>query len=788
MTTPLRPLALFALLALLLAAPLASAQQPAGRVVVLGFDGGDARTVAELMEQGQLPNLKALAEQGTFAPLLSTNPAESPVSWSSLNTGQNPAKTGIPGFVVRDLVAGDKPYPGIGFYESEPARPLERLGSPPIPAWPASRFALVFGGLMLVGTLVVFGLLLKLRPLPTAVISLSLSAVAAWGGLKLRSYLPESAPVVANTLEATPFWESAARAGVASVVLDAAQSWDREDVDGAKVLAGLGVPDARGQYNGFSIYTTDPAWLATQRGEGTSTPSAGEKLRVDWNGERIESVVWGPVNFWAVGQLRAERDEVKQRMADPKTPYKKLAGLSERADALDAELRRLESEPLTVPLVVERREGGRARVAIGDMEQELSPGSWSDWYPLTFDLNPLIKVHALARAKLVSLDDPHFTLYVDALQIDPARPPFWQPISQPHGFSAELAAGIGPYETVGWACMNLPFKDAEVDAESFLQDIEFTFDWRKRMTLERLERDDWRLFFSCFSTPDRVQHMCYQYYDPTHPMYDAERAAQTIQFFGQETALSDAIPAIYRQVDQLIGEVRSRLRPDDVLVLCADHGFQSFRRQVHLNNWLMEKGYLAVKPRLKKSMVAMPEMYVDWSKTKAYSIGLGMVYVNQKGREKAGIVEPDDVPALLEDIARDFREFEDPASGARIGRTAHRTSDIHQGPYLDREADLMLGFEAGYRVSWITTSGGLDLVKDEGGEWVPGPSISDNDKNWSGDHVSVDPTLVQGLFFSSVPLVVPEGGLDLRHIAPTTLALLGVSVPPEYDLPALERR
>jgi predicted AlkP superfamily phosphohydrolase/phosphomutase len=396
-------------------------------------------------------------------------------------------------------------------------------------------------------------------------------------------------------------------------------------------------------------------------------------------------------------------------------------------------------------------------------------------------------MHALARAKLISLDEPFFKLYVDALQIDPARPPFWQPISQPHGFSAELAGGIGPYETVGWACMNLPFKDGEVDPASFLEDIEFTFDWRKRMTLERLARDDWQLFFSCLSTPDRVQHMCYQYYDPEHPLYDAERAAQTVDFFGR-TALSESIPEIYRQVDALVGEVRSLLRPEDVLILCADHGFQSFRRQVHLNNWLLEKGYLAVKPKLSKGTVVMPDFYVDWSKTRAYSIGLGMVYVNQKGREKGGIVEPADVPALLESIARDFEEYVDPDTGRRIGRTAHVTSQIHAGPYLDREADLMLGFEAGYRVSWITTSGGLDLVKDEAGAWIPAPSISDNDKNWSGDHVSVDPELVQGLFFSSVPLQVPERGLDLRHIAPTVLALLGVDVPAEYDLPPLERR
>ena len=70
----------------------------------------------------------------------------------------------------------------------------------------------------------------------------------------------------------------------------------------------------------------------------------------------------------------------------------------------------------------------------------------------------------------------------------------------------------------------------------------------------------------------------------------------------------------------------------------------------------------------------------------------------------------------------------------------------------------------------------------------PAPFLEDNDKTWSGDHVSVDPELVQGMFFSSVPLRVPAEGLDLRHIAPTVLSLLDVPVPAECDLAPLEPR
>jgi len=773
--------------ALLAALSLPSLAAQEGRVVVLGFDGADARTVAELMEAGQLPNLKTLAEQGCFAPLLTTNPAESPVSWSSLNTGQNPAKTGIPGFVVRDLASGGTPVPGIGFYDSVEDVPVTSLRRTPIPVWPPLALGLALGAGVFLAFLLVFGILLRLRKLPVALLSLFLGAAATWSGVRLRGYLPEGLPVVKNTLEATPFWEVAAAAGVPSVVLDAAQSWDRDDVAGAKVLAGLGVPDARGQYNGFTIYTTDPLWFAYEPTKESETPSAGNKLRVDWKDGRIEARVYGPRNFWAQDALRRELEEIEGRSSDPTLPFRELERLGERKVDLEGRLRELDSgPPLSVPLeVVRRADGSGARVTIGDSEQDLQLGSWSDWYPLSFELNPLLKVHALTRAKLISLDAPHFTLYIDTLQIDPARPPFWQPISQPFGFSAELASATGPFETVGWACMTLPYKDREVDAVSFLEDIQFTFEWRERMTLDRLTRGDWRLFFSCFSTPDRVQHMCYQFYDPQHPLYDPAEADRRMTFFGQEIALRDAIPAIYRQVDRLIGEVRARLRPDDVLILCADHGFQSFRREVHVNNWLLDKGYLAVKPGLSRANTKMVTSYVDWSRTRAYSVGLGMVYANLKGRESQGIVEPAELPELLASISRDFLAEVDPQSGQRLGRVAHVTGQIHDGPFLDREADLMLGFEAGYRVSWSTTAGGLEVEKDESGGWVPAAFVSDNDKTWSGDHVSVDPELVQGMFFSSLELALPEGGLDLRHVAPTVLSLLGVPVPPECDLPPL---
>jgi len=758
-----------------LAAP--SAAKAKGRVIVIGFDGVDARTASEMMDAGQLPNLARLRESGTFAPLLPSNPAESPVSWASLNCGQNPAKTGVPGFVRRKLANGT-PYPDFGHLEIADVA-LGDLPDNPLPHWHPSLIA----GVVFLVFMLVFCLLLRLK-LPLGIpLSLVLAGVGYWAGLELAKYSPSKVRKHQNPLEAQPFWEHAAANGVECLVLDAAQTFDRKDVDGARVLAGLGVPDARGGVNSFFIYTGDEGEV--QRApEGRRTSSNGAVYRVDELDGLIKTSIQGPVNFWATDRLRRQIADIEEQLGGT-IGFERSQALHARQTALKNELATASMARVEVPMTI-RLQGDKAEVTIGGHSQTLAQGQWSDFFHMSFALNPLLHVKAITRVKLVHLTDPHFELYMDALEIDPEAPPFWQPISQPPEFAAELAKRVGLYETVGWACMNLPMKDQVVDAETFLEDIEFTQAWRERMTFDALARDDWRMLMTCFGEPDRVQHMMYQFSDPGHPLYDAEAAARRMTFFGEGIALSEAIPAIYRQVDRLVGRVmKEHLRPDDTLIICSDHGFQSFRRQVHLNNWLAEQGFLALKPGFGERETDFLA-FVDWKKTQAYAIGLGMVYVNQQGREKDGTVEPARVREVMDKILTAWIASRDPDTREPFGEEARVVADIHAGPYIDREADMLLTFKPGYRVSWVTATGGLSVVTNENKEVVPGPTCVDNDKTWSGDHVTVDPRWVQGILFSNAKLAIPPEGADLRHVAPTVLALLGVPAPAEYDLKRLD--
>lgn len=777
-------------LAFLLSSALGSATSPqdSGRVILLGFDGADARTAGAMMEAGELPNLKRLAEQGTFSPLGTTTAAESPVAWAALNAGQNPAKTGIPGFVKREIPESGAPYPTIGHQtsravetsEAKPAGILGVLGTmDPIP------LAATAGGIAFVLFFLVFVALLRLRAVISGFLALILAGIGAAGTYSATDYLPTRVgKIVGNPMDPSveSMWEVAGKAGKKCIVLDAAMSWDRPEVENVELLSGLGVPDSRGANGDWFIYTTDDEEIMkAPNGRGGLT--AGTVFRVDERAGKISSFVYGPTNFWLSNKLDGELADLEKKLDDPSLGYKESKTLRDQKKELKAQKKKVDDEHLSLPLEIEKLGDGRAKVSIGGEEQIVGEGEWSDYYHLRFEMNPLLKAHAITRVKILTMDEPDFRIFVSILDIDPENPPFWQPVSQPTDYAGKLAKAIGrPFETYGWACITMAYKDAEIDPLTMLEDIEFTMKWREDLTYHELARDDWDFLFSVFSTTDRVQHMTYHFYDPEHPLYDPEVANRKFTFFGKEITFAEAIPEIYRQMDRIVGKVMDEyLRPNDTLMLCADHGFQTFRRQVNVNNWLEKEGYLVTKPGLKYSN-SRALAFIDWSQTKAYALGLGMIYLNIEGREPLGIVKPSEVDALLAEMKEKWLATKDPDTGADVVNAVYLIKEVDEGPHIDQEADLMPGFAAGYRVSWSTTLGDLEVEKDEGGNWVPAPVVVDNDSNWSGGHVSVDPELVRGIFFCNRKVEVPaDGGVHLTHIAPTMLQVLGVPVPSAYD-------
>ncbi|MEX1026161.1 MAG: alkaline phosphatase family protein [Planctomycetota bacterium] len=760
------------------------AQAP-GRVVMLGFDGADARTLDELRRARPeaFPNVNRLAESGTFAPLLVEAPPESPVSWAALNTGQNPGKTGVPGFVKRGFM-GDAPGPEMGHIKMEEV-PLASVEGAPIPSWSPTVFALAFGVLAFALVFLFFRFLLRRSALLAGLLALGVAVAAAIGGVQLRALLPEMLPKSSNPNQARNFWDYAADAGKRCVVLGAVQAFDMPAPPSARVLSGLGVPDARGQIGNWFLYTSNPKESGRQPA-GRPTTTSGTVYRLDDYDGELEGFVYGPKNFWLSARLNAVKDELEEEYQSPSLPVERSVELYQQLREVKAELADLDKEATSLPLEIQRDATG-ARVKIGDQEQRLEVGEWSEYYELTFTINPLIAVHAITRARLIQVE-PHVEMFLDVLHIDPRKPPFWQPISRPTDFSAQLVAETGLYETYGWPTLTMPFKDGEIEPELLMEDVEFTLGWREDMLRSYLARDDWDCLFSVFSTTDRVQHMMYMYYDEEHPLFDAAEADKTFTFFGETIRRRDAIPKIYEQVDRVIGLALDALEPDDLFLVCSDHGFQSFRKQVHVNNWLVEEGYLALKPGLSPRQANLFG-FVDWSRTKAYSLGMGFIYLNLEGREPQGIVTAAERDELLDELEAKLSAATDPENDdARFFNAVYRTEEIHSGDHVDLEGDLILGFAPPYRVSWSASAGGLYVVQDDDGLTVPGPLVTDNNQTWSGGHVSMALPDVAGVFLSNRAVTLPKTGVRSLHLAPTILNRLGVAVPAAMDLPALEVR
>jgi predicted AlkP superfamily phosphohydrolase/phosphomutase len=226
------------------------------------------------------------------------------------------------------------------------------------------------------------------------------------------------------------------------------------------------------------------------------------------------------------------------------------------------------------------------------------------------------------------------------------------------------------------------------------------------------------------------------------------------------------IEELYRRMDSLVGRVMQQVDENTLLLVVSDHGFKSFARCVNLNAWLHQNGYLALKSGKAESGDWFED--VDWSRTRAYTMGLNGLYLNIKGREREGIVPSGaEAEALKQELRQKLNGLADPASG-QIGITGMFDCDaIYAGPYVDNAPDLIVGYGAGFRASWDSVMGKVTTRIFE-----------DNLKAWSGDHC-IDPRLVPGVLFSNRKIVADKP--SIADLAPTILQLFGLDLPTHFD-------
>jgi predicted AlkP superfamily phosphohydrolase/phosphomutase len=196
-----------------------------------------------------------------------------------------------------------------------------------------------------------------------------------------------------------------------------------------------------------------------------------------------------------------------------------------------------------------------------------------------------------------------------------------------------------------------------------------------------------------------------------------------------------------------------------------------------LNGYMTLKTGVQVKDRNLEMLFDQGQFWenVDWSKTRAYAMGLGEVYVNVKGREAQGVVNPGaEYDALKQELKHRLVEMVDPATGERPVRRVVTREEAYRKFDPNMIPDLFVMNNDGYRVSWQTSLGG-----------VPREIFEDNRNVWSGDHCSVDPEIVKGIFFTNRKLTGNRAPY-IADIYPTVLGALGVK--PPYELDGVELR
>ncbi|HKR65258.1 MAG TPA: alkaline phosphatase family protein, partial [Thermoanaerobaculia bacterium] len=560
---------------LLLLACSAGAQQ---KVIVVGFDGVDARYTERWMNEGKLPNLAKLRAQGTFRPLLPTTPAQTPVSWSTFSTGIDPGRTGIFDFLRRD----PNTYRPVFAAFDEIEKPF-LLGP---------RNPLAFAGAALLLFVVIAAILFARHRRVGGFVLVVLGLLAAAGAyFGVTKYIPEKVPGVVNRRQGTPFWDVAAGAGKKATVIQVPVTFPAEDFHDGHMLSGLGVPDVSGRV-GKPFYFTSELDI----NQGKSNEFSIEVVQLEDNKGVIETKIQGPPN--------------------------KLFGTPPHI-----------SIPMTITVAQDRNS---IQLEVSGQKMTLKPGQWTGWVDFVFPFNPLIKLHGISRFHLLSVQ-PEVKLYLSPINFDPRNLPPGFRISTPPSWAPEVAKEQGLYKTIGWQIDTWAISEGFATEQIFWDDMQWTVSQSRKMFHAFLERDD-DLVVQCFEFPDRVGHVFWRLVDPTHPAYDAKLAAQW----------GDGLLKAYQTMDQIVGDAMAAAeKKHALLIVVSDHGFASFRRNVHYNTWLVLNGYLTlktgvqVKDRNLEMLFDQPQFWenVDWSKTRAYAMGLGELYINLKGREGQGIVE-----------------------------------------------------------------------------------------------------------------------------------------------------
>ncbi len=561
------------------------------------------------------------------------------------------------------------------------------------------------------------------------------------GSLSLFGYIvPLGGEAPVNNRSGTPYWDLLHAAGVRTSVYRIPGNYPVPPSE-ALTLSGMGTVDMRGDFGRYTWFTSD-AFIDRSR----IVKADVEVVTVDDD------------------DLDGTPDTVRTRLKGPPDVLHIEPGAAPKDD-----------QYLAVPVTVHvDPEQPVAWIEAGDEQAVLKQGEWSDWLRLTFSGAPLglLDFTGLVRFYAKELR-PGFQLYASPVNIDPAAPA--QPIATPDGAAEGLCDDLGPYWTQGFPEEINALKDGLFDDDDYEAQVALVHaDGERMMNAATARFRPGDCTFMYLSDIDLQCHMEWRHGDPkdSHaPRHPAWKEGPAAKHAGD-------IEKHYENCDRLLGIARRGLPPEALLLVISDHGFQAFTRQVHMNTWLRDHGYLVMaddpatgRPRTTGKVtppllaghpdeVDWEHADVDWSRTTVYGLGFNGLYLNLAGREARGCVAPADADALMARLAAELLAFRDEKTGGQPVLRVDRARDIYSAARRAEAPDLVVGYNAQYGCSEESTLG----------EIVP-EALADNTKVWSGNHLMA-PEVVPGILLSNRKLA--SGGHGLTDVTVTLLQQFGL--------------
>jgi predicted AlkP superfamily phosphohydrolase/phosphomutase len=391
-------------------------------------------------------------------------------------------------------------------------------------------------------------------------------------------------------------------------------------------------------------------------------------------------------------------------------------------------------------------------------------------------------------------------------------PPRMAEVARPPGLLQEIEARFGAYQVQLKTPGLLLANRSEAIIEAFLQDCHTLTDYQFRVANDLLERHTFDVVMFYQLAPDRLQHWLWHILDETHPWHEP---AMRQRFY-------DSIVAYYHRLDWQLARLVEKVGTGPTVLVMSDHGFGPVHKGIDLSTWLLQEGYLQIKPRLLSQLkylfwrlgwgpLTLTQTFaeralrwkfvqqwfarafasqgevgardrigralnrfflqrddIDWSRSKAYCLsGFGMLRLNVRGREPEGTVSPEEYQAVRDEIIRKLQGLTDPTTGRPIDGQIITREEVYHGRHADEMPDIVyLTLEKGYIIEQPMA---LPFVSNR---------VIIDDPKISGTHRQHGVLLAKGPWCRQGASIKDATLLDL---APTILHLAGCHVPDDMD-------